>query len=203
MSNILNIGKLVTQNSCLFLCDMIVKYKPTVKYFEAIVHNSNRLLRVAKLVDMPVVATEHDQYPEKELGKTVPELGLAEFGVTPVEKRTFSMCVPSIMSKLKSNVELDTVILCGIEAHVCIQQTALDLLANGYRVFIVADACSSGGQVDRALAYSLLQKSGCWLTSTEGVICSITGGSDHPKFKELSDIIKTPSSDTGLGQFLV
>jgi len=200
MSSFLKIGKLVTQNSCLFLCDMQVKFRPTIKYFDEIVQNSNRLLRAAKILDMPVVVTE--QYP-KGLGKTVPELGIEEYGITPVEKTKFTMCLGPIMSKLKENVELNTVILCGIETHVCIQQTALDLLANGYRVFVVADACSSRGTVERALAYSLLQQSGCWLTSTESAILSLAGGSDHPKFKELQNIIKTQGPDTGLSQLLV
>jgi len=197
--NFLQIGKLLTQNSCLFLCDMQVKFRPSIKYFDEIVKNSNRLLRAAKILDMPVVVTE--QYP-KGLGKTVPELGIEEFGIQVVEKTKFSMCLDPIMTTLKSNVDLNTVILCGIETHVCIQQTALDLLSNGYRVFVVADACSSRGKVERALAYTLLQQSGCWLTSTESAILSLAGGSEHPKFKQLQALIKEEGPDTGLNGLL-
>lgn len=63
-NNLLQIGKLLSQNSCLFLCDMQVKFRPSVKYFDEIVKNSNRMLRAAKILDMPVVVTE--QYPQGE-----------------------------------------------------------------------------------------------------------------------------------------
>jgi nicotinamidase-related amidase len=83
------------------------------------------------------------------LGKSVPELGLEEFGITAIEKTKFSMCLAPILENLKKTPSIDSVILCGIETHVCIQQTALDFKAEGYEVFVIADACSSRGRLER------------------------------------------------------
>ena len=92
-------------------------------------------------MDIPILATE--QYP-KGLGKTVPELELEKFGVSPFAKTCFSMAgVPALMSELETR-NRDSVILCGIETHACIYHTTLDLLETGkFEVHVVADCCSS------------------------------------------------------------
>lgn len=84
------------------------------------------------------------------LGNTVPELGLSAYpDIKPVAKTKFTMCVEEPLKQLSNSPEINTVVLCGIEAHVCIQQTAIDLRTNGFEVFIIADACSSRGRVER------------------------------------------------------
>ncbi|OXA50677.1 isochorismatase domain-containing protein 2 [Folsomia candida] len=188
-------GKLIPKNSSLFLCDMQDKFRPSIKYFDAIVSNSGRLLRAASILDMPVVCTE--QYPQG-LGKTVPELGIEAYGIKALDKTLFSMCLSPVVEQLKKTPDVNSIILCGIEAHVCIQQTALDLKNLGYEVFVVADACSSRGHVERKYAFSLLKQAGCWLTTTESAILALAGGSAHPRFKELQALIKQEGPDTGL-----
>ena len=116
-----NIGRIVPKSSAVFLCDMQVsdataknyfisstdcklsnedatslsqeKFRPMIAHFDKIVYNSNRVLNAAKIMEMPVVATE--QYP-KGLGKTVPEIELAKFGIVPFEKTCFTMCIPEV-----------------------------------------------------------------------------------------------------------
>jgi len=195
--NLLKVGKLVPKNSSLFLCDMQEKFRPSIKYFDAIVENSNKMLRAAKILDMPVVCTE--QYPQG-LGKTVSALGIEAYGIKAVDKTLFSMCLDPIVTQLKDTPDVNSILLCGIETHVCIQQTALDLRNLGYQVFVVADACSSRGHAERKFAFSLLKQAGCWLTTTESAILALAGGSAHPRFKELQAIIKTEAPDTGLMQ---
>ncbi|UYV69779.1 ISOC2 [Cordylochernes scorpioides] len=141
------LGMLSTKNSCLFLCDMQEKFRSYIKYFNEIVSVSSRLLRAAKILDMQVIITE--QYP-KGLGNTVPELGIGEYpDLVPHIKTQFSMMVPEVVDLLKMKPEINSVILCGIESHVCIQGTCLSLLRSGYDVHIVTDACSSRTMVDR------------------------------------------------------
>jgi nicotinamidase-related amidase len=118
--------------------------------------------------------------------------------IKPVDKTLFSMCLTPIVEQLKAKPEINSIVLCGIEAHVCILQTAIDLRALNYEVFVVADAVSSRGHAERKYAFSHLKQANCWVTTTESVILSLTGGSCHPKFKELQKLIKEEGPDTGL-----
>ncbi|XP_047474898.1 isochorismatase domain-containing protein 2-like [Penaeus chinensis] len=188
------LGRLVPQTTCLFLCDLQEKFRSSIQYFPQIVEVSNRLLRAFKVLELPIVATE--QYP-KGLGNSVPELGLAENDVPVFDKTKFSMCLPPIQEIIK-NKEIKSVILCGIEAHVCVQQTALDLIESGMDVHVVVDACSSRSMVDRMYAFERMKQSGAFLTTSESVILGLAGGSSHPSFKQLQKIIWESAPDTGL-----
>ncbi|KAF4531399.1 hypothetical protein B566_EDAN009640 [Ephemera danica] len=141
------ISRLSARTSALFLCDMQEKFRTSIQYFNEVVFNSSRLLLASRIFEMPVVCTE--QYP-KGLGRTVPELGIQEHGIVPVQKTRFSMCVPEVLENLKSkHSEVNTVVLCGIETHACIHETAMDLLEKGFGVHVVVDACSSRSLLDR------------------------------------------------------
>ncbi|XP_037777179.1 isochorismatase domain-containing protein 2-like isoform X2 [Penaeus monodon] len=188
------LGRLVPQNTCLFLCDLQEKFRSSIQYFPQIVEVSNRLLRAFKILELPIVATE--QY-RKGLGNSVPELGIAENNVPVFDKTKFSMCLPPIEEIIKSK-EIKSVILCGIEAHVCVQQTALDLIESGMDVHVVVDACSSRSVVDRMYAFERMKQSGAFLTTSESVILGLAGGSSHPSFKQLQKIIWESAPDTGL-----
>ncbi|XP_022657403.1 isochorismatase domain-containing protein 2-like isoform X2 [Varroa destructor] len=192
-----NVGRLVPNRSALFLCDLQEKFRPIVQYFPEIVAISGRMLHAAKALNMPVIITE--QYP-KGLGRTAAELGIDKYlDIKPVEKTQFSMCTPEIIGLMKSKYpDVDTIILCGIEAHVCVQNTALNLLENNFNVHLVVDACSSRSLVDRMYAYDRMKSSGVFLTTSEAVILGLLGGSLHPKFKEIQELIMKSAPDTGL-----
>ncbi|XP_042880441.1 isochorismatase domain-containing protein 2-like isoform X1 [Penaeus japonicus] len=194
VATVSRLGKLVPKNTCLFLCDLQEKFRNSIQYFPQIVEVSNRLLRAFKILELPIVATE--QYP-KGLGQTVPELGVAENDVPVFDKTKFSMCLPPIQEIIKDK-EIKSVILCGIEAHVCVQQTALDLMESGMDVHVVVDACSSRSMVDRMYAFERMRHSGAFLTTSEAVILGLAGGSSHPSFKQLQKIIWESAPDTGL-----
>ena len=141
MSLARNLGKLSPSTTALFLCDMQAKFRPSISHFDAIVHNSNRVLSAAQIMSIPTVATE--QYP-KGLGHTVPELEIAKFGIGPYSKTCFTMVLPQLMEELQSKQSGTlSVILCGIETHACIHHTTLDLLERGLDVHIPVDCVSS------------------------------------------------------------
>ncbi|KAL3221146.1 hypothetical protein MRX96_029492 [Rhipicephalus microplus] len=141
------------------------------------------------------------------------ELGLAEFpDIKPIEKTQFSMMTDEV-TKTMQEKGLDSVVLCGIETHVCVQNTALALLERGFNVHIAVDACSSRTMVDRrgwptgrvffcsspdSLGFERMKASGAWLTTSESVILSLLGGSSHPKFKEVQKLIMESAPDSGL-----
>ena len=191
------VGRLVTKDSALFICDIQEKFRNMIQFFPGICEVSSRLLKAAKILDVPVVVTE--QYPQG-LGNTVQEIGLANYpDIKTITKTQFSMMVPEVvdlLSKQHSNVK--SVILCGIEAHVCVQGTCLHLLERGFDVHLVVDGISSRSNVDRMFAFDRMKSAGAWLTTSEAVILGLVGDASHPHFKACQKLIINPPPDTGL-----
>ncbi|GMT24925.1 hypothetical protein PFISCL1PPCAC_16222, partial [Pristionchus fissidentatus] len=184
--------RLSSKDSVLFVCDLQEKFRQNIIKFPEVVTVASRLVAAASTLEMPIVATE--QYP-KGLGHLVTELNLPE--KTPVfDKTKFSMCIPPVDQLLSPTPK--SVILCGIEAHVCVLQTTLDLLERGIAVHVVADATSSRSAVDRAFAFKQMERAGAILTTSECVILGLVGGSDHEKFKQIQKIIMQSAPDTGI-----
>jgi len=191
------VGQLRPKTTALFLCDLQEKFRPTIQYFDQIVDHSSRILKAAKLLEMPVVVTE--QSP-KGLGRTVKELGIESYpDLKPVEKTQFSMLTKDVIQTMQNNYpDVKTVVICGIESHVCVQGTCLALLEKGFDVHVVVDACSSRSMVDRKYSFSRMKQAGAWLTTSESVILGLVGDSAHPKFRECQKLIMTTALDTGL-----
>ncbi|KAL1768981.1 isochorismatase domain-containing protein 2A [Sigmodon hispidus] len=187
-----SLGRILPESSILFLCDLQEKFRPSIVYFPQIVSVAARMLKVARLLDVPVLLTE--QYPQG-LGPTVPELGAQ--GIQPVSKTCFSM-VPTLQKELEAWPQIRSVLLCGIETQVCILNTALDLLDRGLQVHVVVDACSSRSQVDRLVALGRMRQSGAFLSTSESLILQLVRDAAHPQFKEIQKIIKEPAPDSGL-----
>ena len=150
MSALVKVGRLNPARTFLLLCDLQEKFTKTIQHFDEIFEASNRLLEASKLLQIPVVVTEH--YP-KGLGQTVPSLR-AKVEAYPdakiIEKTLFSMCTPEFLEHLnKTRPDYDSVILCGIEAHACILATCLDLREAGKDVHVIVDAVSSRNSADR------------------------------------------------------
>uniref|UniRef100_UPI00358FC1EE isochorismatase domain-containing protein 1 isoform X5 n=1 Tax=Myxine glutinosa TaxID=7769 RepID=UPI00358FC1EE len=150
-----------------FCCDMQERFRPVVKHFADITAVAQRLLRGAAVLGIPVVATE--QYP-KGLGSTVEELDLGSARMV-LPKTQFSMLLPDVLTLLQNSPNISSIVLFGLETHVCIQQTTLDLLSCGYVVYIVADASSSRSATDRHLA--LQHKLEQWLQRASPCYCSL------------------------------
>lgn len=196
MSGLRSLGRINPKTTAVFLCDMQDKFAPMISHFQQIVHNSNRVLNAAKIMEMPVFATE--QYP-KGLGRTVPEIELAKFSIKAYEKTCFSMCLPDLMAALRTEQpETKSIVLCGIETQACIHHTTLDLLDQGFEVHIPVDCASSRSETDRRFALSRLRDVGAFLTTSECIILGFAADSAHPKFRGLQKIVMNSAPDTGL-----
>ncbi|KHN76285.1 Isochorismatase domain-containing protein 2, mitochondrial [Toxocara canis] len=193
------IPRLTPANTVLLICDMQEKFRGNIQFYPEIIAVAKRLVQACNQLDMKIIATE--QYPKGSdalfagLGPTVPELELSKQKVPIFEKKKFSMCIPSVSEVLGSP---KSVILCGIEAHVCVQHTTFDMLDKGIGVHVVADAVSSRSNTDRMFGLRQMEKAGAVLTTSENVILGLLGGADHPKFREVQKIIMDSAPDTGL-----
>uniref|UniRef100_A0A0B7BWS4 Isochorismatase domain-containing protein 1 n=1 Tax=Arion vulgaris TaxID=1028688 RepID=A0A0B7BWS4_9EUPU len=190
------LGNIRLTQTVLFVCDMQERFRSPVKYFNEIAEVANRLVEASRILGIPLIVTE--QYP-KGLGSTVPEVNInSAVGVFPKSK--FSMWIPEVEEKMRNlcGGNVHHVILCGVEAHVCIQQTVIDLLNRDIEVHVVADAVSSRNQVDRMIALERFRHMGAIVTTSEAILLQLVGDKDHPKFKEIQGLIKTLAPDSGL-----
>ena len=177
----------LARDAALLVIDVQEKLLAVIADGARVVGNSVRLFRAAGLLEIPAWATE--QYP-KGLGPTVPELA----GLVPqrCQKLMFSCCgVPELVEQLHGR-KIRHVTLAGIEAHVCVGQTALDLLRLGFNVSIAADAVASRSRFDWEMALRRLECAGAVVTSTEAVLFEWLGTADHPQFKAISALVKQP-----------
>lgn len=169
----------------LLVIDVQEKLMVKIPNADALVRNISFLIDGARLLSLPVQATE--QYP-KGLGPTVPPLA-AKLPDRPA-KLTFSCCgIPAVVEGLRTAAR-PKVVLVGIETHVCVQQTALDLLAQDFRVYIPIDAVSSRYSTDHEVALRRLEKAGCVLTTSESCVFEWCGGAEHPQFKAVSQLVQ-------------
>jgi nicotinamidase-related amidase len=149
--------------------------------FEDVARGCGRLVEGAAILGVPVLATE--QYP-KGLKHTAPEVGLPD-SVTPVEKTVFS-------AARAEGFDLDgrdQVLVCGIEAHVCVMQTALDLLDRGVAVQVVTDAVGSRHAHDREVGLHRLDRAGATLTTVETALLELCERAGTPEFKAVQKVI--------------
>jgi nicotinamidase-related amidase len=149
--------------------------------FADVARQCGRLVEGAGILTVPVVATE--QYP-KGLGSTAPEVGLPE-RVARVEKTVFS-------AARADGFDLgarDQVVVCGIEAHVCVMQTTLDLLDRGLEVHVVADAVGSRHAQDREVGLHRLDRAGATLTTVEAALLELCERAGTPEFKAVQKVI--------------
>ncbi|OCT56219.1 isochorismatase domain-containing protein 1 [Xenopus laevis] len=188
------LGNLIPASTVFFCCDMQERFRPAIKYFGDIISVGERLLQGARILGIPVIVTE--QYP-KGLGGTVQELDLT--GVKLVLPKTkFSMVLPEVEAALAELPGVRSVVLFGVETHVCIQQTALDLIGRGVEVHIVADATSSRSMMDRMFALERLALNGIIITTSEAILLQLVAGKDHPNFKEIQNLVKASAPESGL-----
>ena len=159
------------------------------------------MLRASELLEFRALVTE--QVPDK-LGKTVDALQplLAERkDVLVVGKTKFSMCTEGSAAFLEAkseNLASSQALLVGLEAHVCVAQTAFDLLDRGWEVFVLVDGVSSIRVGDRAAALRRMERAGCVLTTSEAALFEMIGDATHAKFRDISKLVREPRPETPL-----
>jgi nicotinamidase-related amidase len=169
----------------LLVIDVQDKLLALIPGAEALVRNIAFLIDGARLLGVPVQATE--QYP-KGLGGTAAELA-RRLPERP-DKQAFSCCVvPGLVEGFRRAAR-PKVVLAGIETHVCVQLTALDLLAQDFRVYIPVDAVASRSAIDHEYALRRLEKAGAVLTTSESCVFEWVAGAAHPRFKEVSRLVQ-------------
>lgn len=185
-----SLARLSPKSTAVFVCDIQERFRSLIYNMDSVMFIGHKMLQVSRVLEMPAFVTE--QYP-KALGRTVAELKMTDFpSAMLVEKVRFSMLVPDVEEKLRSWTNLQSVILCGLEAHVCIQQTALDLLDRGYEVHLLLDGTSSQRLSDRSAAFRRLENAGVVMTSFESAAMELLKSADHPRFRDISALLKEP-----------
>lgn len=144
-------------------------------------------IKAARIMGIPIVYTE--QAPEK-IGKTIPEISALLGGVKYFSKKSFSCCgAKGFLNYLQKSGKRQ-IIIVGIETHVCVFQTVADLLLENYQVQVVADAISSRHERDKDIALRRIQEMGGVLTSVEMLVTELLRTAEHPKFKEILNLIR-------------
>jgi len=154
---------------------------------ERVLGNSVKLIKGFKILECPIFITE--QYPEG-IGKTVIQIKRALGKVEIPEKLSFSCCAIDGLMKSFRVKKLDQMVLCGIESHVCVWQTAMDLIHSGFMVSVVRDSLSSRHHVDYETALNRMAVHGIEVTTTEMVLFELLKEAGTDEFREISKLIK-------------
>ncbi|XP_013106550.1 isochorismatase domain-containing protein 1 [Stomoxys calcitrans] len=180
------------------LCDIQEKFRPGMPLFANAVQNASKLTKAGKVLDIPLICTEH--YPEK-LGKIVKDIDVSHAKAV-IGKTRFSMIVPELEAKVKDifGSQPEDVVLYGLESHICVEQTVMDLLERQINVVLVADCLISRLTQDRDLAIDRMRNAGCTVSTSESVIFDLMGDKNHPKFDIVRKFVNEPSADMQLSK---
>jgi nicotinamidase-related amidase len=179
--------KLDRSRAALVVVDVQEAFRPAVLDFDQVAANVSVLVRGARVLGLPTLVTE--QYP-KGLGRTVPEVAEHLDDVDPIEKVCFSAVQADGFSRELQEARRDQVLLCGIESHVCVNQTAEDLLSDGVEVHVAQDAVTSRTAANRALGLHKMERSGATVTSVETALFELLRQAGTPEFKEVQALVK-------------
>ncbi|ORX50871.1 Isochorismatase hydrolase [Hesseltinella vesiculosa] len=185
------ITKLSPRTTALFVCDIQERFKGVIWQYPSVISVATKMIKASKHLDIPIIVTE--QYP-KGLGKTVAELDVSDAALN-VPKTKFSMYIPEVQEVLKKN-NIKSVLLLGIESHVCVLQTALDLLENDYDVHVLADGVSSTNQPEISIALARMRQAGAAVTTSESALFQLVQDAKDEKFKGISNLVKDYSEAT-------
>ncbi|WP_299872867.1 hydrolase [uncultured Cocleimonas sp.] len=175
------------ENTGLVIVDVQGKLARIVHESEALIRNIQALIQGCQILKLPIVWVE--QNPQG-LGQTVPELSELLAPNQPLEKFTFNACESSSFDKVIAESGVQQWIVCGIEAHICLYQTALGLLSRNYQVEVVTDGISSRSKANIDLAINKLEKSGASLTSVEMCLYELIKDARKAEFKQILPLIK-------------
>ena len=171
------------ERAALVVVDVQEAFRPAVRDFDSVAKSVAALVQGARILGLPVVVTQ--QYP-KGLGKTVPEVAAHLDGIEPLDKVVFSAAAAD-------GFDLDgrgQALICGIESHVCVSQTAHDLLDRGVEVHVARDAVTSRTDENRELGLHKMEGSGAVMTSVETALFELVGAAGTDEFKQVQGLIR-------------
>jgi nicotinamidase-related amidase len=178
---------LTIENTALVLIDFQERLFPVMHEKEKLLRSVLKLIRGAGVLELPVVLTE--QYP-KGLGPTLPEIKALLPDIRPVEKVCFSCCDDESFCRSLEALERRQMLLAGIEAHICVYQTAMALARAGYQVQVVSDAVSSRDPENKSVSLLTLGAAGIGITTVEMALFELLRVARGDKFKRISEIVK-------------
>jgi nicotinamidase-related amidase len=179
--------KIKKENTVLLVIDMQEKILSTLENCNEIVKNCEILVKGCQLLEIPIIVSE--QY-RKGLGPTVSEIAELFIPLNPIEKREFS-CLEN--REIKAKIETlgrRNVIVAGIESHICVQQTVLDLMDEDFKPIVIADCVSSRKLIDKKFALKRLRDYGADITTYEAILFEMLVSSTVPEFKSISALVK-------------
>ena len=175
------------QDCCLVVVDVQGKLAQLMHNRKILFKNIRILIQAAKILDIPILWCQ--QCPDA-LGPTVPDVAELLADSQPINKTSFSCCGCEQFNSQLNTLNRNQVLLCGIEAHVCIYQTAVDLLRKDFRVDVIADAVSSRTSENKEIALSGMAAEGARISSVEMAIFELLKTAEHPQFKNVAKLIK-------------
>ncbi|CAO3585878.1 unnamed protein product [Absidia cylindrospora] len=197
-SNVITkIAKLTPQTTALFICDIQERFKGVIWQYPSVISCAGKMLKASKHLDIPVVVTE--QYP-KGLGATVGELDISDATIC-LPKTKFSMFLPEVQQALQKH-NTKSILLLGIESHVCVLQTALDLLDSSYDVHVLSDGVSSCNHPEIDIALARMRQAGAVITTSESALFQLVQDAKHEKFKDISALVKEYAEATKVNKVL-
>ncbi len=167
--------------------DIQEKLFPHMQHKGELLRNCLTLIEGLKVLGVPMMVTE--QYP-KGLGPTLEQINRGLENSTPIEKISFSCYDELVYRKALEQMSRDRVIICGIEAHVCVMQTVIDLIGAGYKPVVVADCISSRNPEDKRMAIERMHTEGATVTTCESILFELTRVSGSVEFKAISRLVK-------------
>lgn len=174
------------ENTVLVLVDVQGKLAGLMHGHDLLTANLVRMVRGAQVLGIPIIWNE--QVPEK-LGPTIPEVASLLDGEVPLPKRTFSCCGNPLFLERLEALGRRRVLLVGIETHVCVYQTARDLLLRGHVVEVVADAVSSRTEANKLIGLDRIRSLGGSVTSTEMVLFELLEVAEGERFRAIQRLV--------------
>ena len=175
------------ENTVLLLIDFQERLFPVMHEKEKLLRNVIKLVQGAKVLEIPILLTE--QYP-KGLGPTIPEIKTLISDIKPIEKVCFNCCDEESFSKALEALKRKQVLIAGIEAHICVYQTAMALARAGYEVQVVGDCVSSRESENKLAALFKMSAAGIGITTMEMALFELLKVAKGDKFKQISSIVK-------------
>lgn len=173
--------------SGLVVIDIQERFAPVIPGFETMARNAARLIRGFGVFGLPVIATE--QYP-RGLGPTVEAVRSCLETSDVIEKMSISCTLEEAFSRRVAEAKLDTIVVCGIESHVCVNQTVLGLLHQGTRVHVAVDAIGSRTELNHRTALRKMEHAGAILTTTEMCLFELAERAGTEEFKAIQRLVK-------------
>jgi nicotinamidase-related amidase len=174
-------------DAVLVVVDIQERLFPHIYEYETLENNCNILISGMKILDVPIIVTE--QY-SKGLGSTIQSIRTSLGAIEPIEKISFSCCREASFLTALENLEKKIIMICGVESHVCVMQTGLDLNDRGYQTVLIEDCVSSRKPNDKFHAVERMRQAGLIVSTYEAVLFELCQVAGTEQFKAISKIVK-------------